>query len=106
VKLLFDENLSPRLPRLPRLPADNYADSIHVREVGLRDADDHVIWEYDKLYGLTIVSGAIQAAVSRRTGRGQPSSFALRDGSSWRQRPDGRQQTAGGTRISPKIPLT
>jgi hypothetical protein len=37
MKLLFDQNLSPRLPRLL---ADIYAESIHVREVGLRDADD------------------------------------------------------------------
>ena len=42
MKLLFDQNLSPRLTRLL---ADIYADSIHVREVGLRDADDLVVWE-------------------------------------------------------------
>ncbi|HEX8476453.1 MAG TPA: DUF5615 family PIN-like protein [Pyrinomonadaceae bacterium] len=53
MKLLFDQKLSPRLPRLL---ADIYADSIHVREVGLRDADDDVIWEYAKLNGLAIVS--------------------------------------------------
>ena len=53
MKLLFDQNLSPRLPHLL---ADIYADSIHVREVGMRDADDQVIWEHAKLHGLTIVS--------------------------------------------------
>ena len=53
MKLLFDQNLSPRLVR--RL-ADIYADSIHVREIGLRDADDSAIWDYAKLNGFVIVS--------------------------------------------------
>jgi predicted nuclease of predicted toxin-antitoxin system len=53
MKLLFDQNLSPRL--VHRL-ADIYADSVHIREVGLRDADDAVIWDYAKLHGFTIVS--------------------------------------------------
>jgi len=37
MKLLFDQNLSPRLLRLL---ADLYPDSTHVRDVGLRDASD------------------------------------------------------------------
>jgi Uncharacterized protein conserved in bacteria len=53
VKLLFDQNLSPRLPRLL---VDIYAGSLHVREVGLRDADDNAIWEYAKVNGFAIVS--------------------------------------------------
>jgi predicted nuclease of predicted toxin-antitoxin system len=53
MKLLFDQNLSPRLPRLL---ADIYPDSIHVREVGLRDADDAVIWQHAKERGFAIVS--------------------------------------------------
>jgi predicted nuclease of predicted toxin-antitoxin system len=53
MKLLFDQNLSPRLPSLL---ADIYAGSVHVREVGLRDADDTAIWEYAKSYELTLVS--------------------------------------------------
>src|SRR5207248_4745835 len=53
MKLLFDQNLSPRLPRLL---ADIYAESIHVREVGLRDADDFEIWEYAQANGYAIVS--------------------------------------------------
>jgi predicted nuclease of predicted toxin-antitoxin system len=53
MKLLFDQNLSPRLPGLL---ADIYADSVHVREVGLRDADDNVIWEYTKSHEFVIVS--------------------------------------------------
>ncbi len=53
MKLLFDQNLSPRLPRLL---ADIYAESIHVREVGLRDAGDLAIWQYAKAQGYAIVS--------------------------------------------------
>ena len=53
MKLLFDQNLAPRL--VHNL-ADIYPDSVHVREMGLRDADDSVIWEYAKLHSFTIVS--------------------------------------------------
>ena len=53
MKLLFDQNLSQRLPRLL---GDIYPESIHVREVGLRDADDGAIWEYAKAKGYAIVS--------------------------------------------------
>jgi predicted nuclease of predicted toxin-antitoxin system len=53
MKLLFDQNLSPRLPRLL---ADIYADSVHVREVGLRDAVDAAIWDYARSHGFAIVS--------------------------------------------------
>ena len=53
MKLLFDQNLSPRLPRLL---ADIYPESVHVRALGLRDVDDSVIWEYAKRNDLVIVS--------------------------------------------------
>lgn len=53
MKLLFDQNLSPRLPRLL---SDIYPESIHIREVGLRDASDLEIWQYAKLRGYAIVS--------------------------------------------------
>jgi predicted nuclease of predicted toxin-antitoxin system len=53
MRLLFDQNLSPRLPRLL---ADIYAGSSHVREIGLRDASDSVIWEHAKDHGFAIVS--------------------------------------------------
>ena len=43
MKLLFDQNLSPRL--VNRL-ADLYPDSSHVYFVGLDMAPDPVIWEY------------------------------------------------------------
>jgi predicted nuclease of predicted toxin-antitoxin system len=53
MKLLFDQNLSPRLPRSLE---DLYSGSVHVREVGLRDANDLEIWEYAQQNGFVIVS--------------------------------------------------
>jgi predicted nuclease of predicted toxin-antitoxin system len=53
VKLLFDQNLSPWLCR--RL-ADRFPDSVHVREIGLRDAEDAVIWDYAAEHGFAIVT--------------------------------------------------
>ena len=45
MKLLFDQNLSPRLPVLL---GDLYEGSVHVRDVGLLEADDAILWEYAK----------------------------------------------------------
>lgn len=53
MRLLFDENLSPRLPK--RL-ADAYPNSSHVRDVGLRGASDEQIWIYAQAHQLSIVS--------------------------------------------------
>lgn len=53
MKLLFDENLSHKLVRLL---ADIFPNSVHVREVGLKAADDPVVWEYAKSNELIIVS--------------------------------------------------
>jgi predicted nuclease of predicted toxin-antitoxin system len=53
MKLLFDQNLSPRLPHLL---ADLYAESAHVREVGLREATDLTIWQFAQANGYVIVS--------------------------------------------------
>lgn len=53
MKLLFDENLSPNLVRLVR---DEYPDSAHVRDVGLRGAPDRRIWEHARDNGFVIVS--------------------------------------------------
>ncbi len=50
MKLLFDENLSPRLVELL---AAEYPDSAHVRSIGLRGAPDRVVWEYAKGHGFT-----------------------------------------------------
>jgi predicted nuclease of predicted toxin-antitoxin system len=53
VKLLFDQNLSPKL--VGRL-ADLFPDSCHVQAVGLDCADDDRVWEYARLNGYAIVS--------------------------------------------------
>ena len=53
MKLLFDQNLSPRLPSLL---ADIFPDSLHVRELGMQMAQDTRIWDYAKLHGFVIVS--------------------------------------------------
>ena len=53
MKLLFDQNLSHKLVR--RL-ADLFPESVHVREVGLKEAGDPLVWEYAKNNGLVVVS--------------------------------------------------
>jgi predicted nuclease of predicted toxin-antitoxin system len=53
MKLLFDENLSPKLPRLV---AASFSDSQHVRELGLKGRTDEEIWAFAKANGFTIIS--------------------------------------------------
>ena len=53
MKLLFDENLSHKLVRAL---ADLFPDSEHVRDMGLKAADDRLIWEQAKSSDLIIVS--------------------------------------------------
>jgi len=53
VKLLLDQNLSPRLVRTLEAV---YPGSSHVRLVGLRDADDAIVWEYARDHDFVIVS--------------------------------------------------
>ena len=53
MKLLFDENLSPKLVR--RL-ADMFPDSAHVHECGLGASDDGQIWQFAVAGGFAIVS--------------------------------------------------
>jgi predicted nuclease of predicted toxin-antitoxin system len=53
VKLLFDENLSPRLPRLL---THLFPDSLHVRDVGMKATDDPTVWDYAKDNDFMIVS--------------------------------------------------
>lgn len=53
MKLLFDENLSPRLVSLL---SDLFPNSVHVREIGLKSADDPVVWNYATEHGLIICS--------------------------------------------------
>jgi predicted nuclease of predicted toxin-antitoxin system len=53
VRLLFDQNLSPRLLALL---SDLYPDSTHVRNEGLQTADDSTVWDYAARQGYIIVS--------------------------------------------------
>ena len=53
MKLLFDENLSPRLVALL---STTFPESFHVRDVGLARADDDTVWSYAKDQGFAIVS--------------------------------------------------
>ncbi len=43
MKLLFDENLSPKLPN--RL-SDLFPNSVHVRDVGMKATIDPIVWDY------------------------------------------------------------
>lgn len=53
MKLLFDNNLSPRLATLL---ADLYPGSAHVHLLGMGEASDTRIWAYAAEHGFTIVS--------------------------------------------------
>lgn len=53
MKLLFDENLSSRLAESL---ADVFPGSIHVRNAGLKGAEDRRIWDYARSEGFAIVS--------------------------------------------------
>jgi predicted nuclease of predicted toxin-antitoxin system len=53
MKLLFDENLSPKLPHILSL---DFPESIHVRDCGLKGFPDEDVWEYARNNGFAIVS--------------------------------------------------
>lgn len=53
MKLLFDQNLSPHLALLLY---DLFPGSVHVREIGLKDATDTVIWHHAQQHGFVLVS--------------------------------------------------
>jgi predicted nuclease of predicted toxin-antitoxin system len=53
VKLLFDENLSPKL--VARLVSE-FPQSVHVSRVGLDQADDETVWAFARENALTIVT--------------------------------------------------
>jgi predicted nuclease of predicted toxin-antitoxin system len=68
VKLLLDENLSPRL--VDRL-ASLFPSLIHVRDIGLKQASDSIIWEWAKANGHTIITTDADF-VALSVGRGWP----------------------------------
>jgi len=53
MKLLLDENLSPKLPQLV---ATNFPGSMHVRDLGLTGHTDEEIWNYAGANGFAIIS--------------------------------------------------
>ncbi len=53
MKLLFDENLSFKLPRI--LSSD-FPGSLHVSRCGLKGSPDRDIWEYAKVNSFIIIS--------------------------------------------------
>lgn len=53
MKLLFDQNLAPRLIGLL---GNIFPGSQHVRDVGLASATDSAVWEHAKAGGFTIIS--------------------------------------------------
>jgi predicted nuclease of predicted toxin-antitoxin system len=53
VKLLFDENLSPKLVEAL---ADIFPESAHVDRLGMGSADDDKVWQYARQHAFTLVS--------------------------------------------------
>ena len=53
MKVLFDQNLSPKLAKLL---ADLLPDSSHVQSMGLACASDDQVWEHARLNGFAIVT--------------------------------------------------
>ena len=53
MKLLLDENLSPKLPALI---VAQFPGSLHIRDCGLKGATDEAIWESARTNNFTIVS--------------------------------------------------
>lgn len=53
MRLLFDQNLSPRLKSALD---DIYPDTLHVKDAGLESADDVEVWSYAREHGFVIVS--------------------------------------------------
>lgn len=53
MKLLFDQNLAPRLVRDL---ADIYPESAHVRDLGMTSASDRAIWDHAKRWGFVLAS--------------------------------------------------
>ena len=53
MKLLFDQNLSPKLAGFFK---DSFDDTVHLQDIGLGISDDISVWEYAGSNGFTIVT--------------------------------------------------
>lgn len=53
MKLLFDQNLSPKLPIYVK---DLFNESAHLQDLGLDKSNDLLVWEYAKTNSFTIIT--------------------------------------------------
>jgi predicted nuclease of predicted toxin-antitoxin system len=53
VKLLLDENVSDRI--VERI-ADLFPGSTHIKSIGLKKADDRMVWDWAKQHGFAVAS--------------------------------------------------
>ena len=53
MKLIFDQNLSPKLAEFFK---ESFNDCAHVKDIGLEKSDDISVWEYARSNGFTIVT--------------------------------------------------
>jgi predicted nuclease of predicted toxin-antitoxin system len=83
LKLLFDLNLSHKLPLHM---ADIYPDSVHVRLLGLERAADEVIWHYAQQGGYVIISQDADYAERSRLHGSPPKVVWLRCGNTTPQK--------------------
>ena len=90
MKLLLDQNLSPRLLTVV---GDLYPGSTHVREVGLQAADDDTVWRYAAEHVRTPTN--MQAHQDVRI----PAPPSAGSGSSAHHRPSGTHYSANGADI-------
>lgn len=77
MKLLFDQNLSPRLVSLL---ADVYPDSNHVSTMGLNRASDEEVFARAREYGYTVVSKDADFAEMSQSKGAPPKILRLRLG--------------------------
>jgi predicted nuclease of predicted toxin-antitoxin system len=79
VKLLFDQNLSPRLVDLL---VDVFPESSHVQSVNLDRASDDVVWRFAREHGYTIVTKDSDFQERSQVARSAPCVVWIRRGNS------------------------
>lgn len=79
MKILIDQQLPPALRRWL---IEKGHEAIHVREIGLRDADDELIWAYALANGMVVITKDEDFASRRSLGSIGPGVIWLRVGNS------------------------
>jgi predicted nuclease of predicted toxin-antitoxin system len=79
VKLLFDQNLSPRLVDLL---VDVFPESSHVQSVSLDCATDEAVWQYAREHGFIIVTKDSDFQERSQVARSVPCVVWIRRGNS------------------------